>query len=261
MVASLDTGIVTTPTLFGLDPSELVEDADAAAMEDIRDKKTKERQGEAIASSTISEHFQRLSRPISDIRFTHYESVDDLIEDTSGERFVRTFSPFAWVQLDEDRYMLSDRSGDYLKVHREDEMWRVSFLVKAPFGLSKSPYLKARIIASTRTFEDAIHAADTFAKEKFPYQIVSKNAAWRKQPATEAQLTALNKTRGPGNLLTPETTSKGKAMDMITKIKHGAKARFGKIKIQQRKADQVQQKRRDFLDGVAKQQVEVGPVQ
>jgi superfamily II DNA or RNA helicase len=50
MVASLETGIVTTPTLFGLDPQEIVKDADATAMKELKDRKSSEREREAKAS-------------------------------------------------------------------------------------------------------------------------------------------------------------------------------------------------------------------
>lgn len=260
MVASLDTGIVTTPTLFGLDPSELVENADVATMTDTREKRAREREREeeALQSPSSVRPSMALDRSIT---FTHYDSVDDLIEDTSGERFVRTFSPFAWVQLNEDRYILNNSSGDYVRVEKQDDIFLVISVAKLPFGLeSKSPYAKPREIAKAPTFEGAIRAADTFASEKFPYQFISKSAAWRKLPATDNQLAALNKSRSADHLLKPESTTKGKAADMITKIKHGAKGRFERINQRRKKLDQVQESKKKFQDRRAREQVQVGPV-
>ena len=42
MVSSLATGIVTTPTLFGLDPTELVKEASAEAMQRMKDRQEAE---------------------------------------------------------------------------------------------------------------------------------------------------------------------------------------------------------------------------
>lgn len=262
MVASLETGIVTTPSLFGLDPSELVENADVAALEDTRDKRIREKLREEEAYLASPEKLRSNETGNRNVTFTHYESVEDLIDDTSGERFVRAISSNAWVQLDEDRFMLSNSSGDYLRVTRTGTKYEVTSIVKLPPELNAaSPYARPRVIAKNmETFEDAIHAADTFAGERFPYQYISKNAAWRNTPATEAQIVYLNKFRGADNQLTAEKTSKGKATDMITKMKHGAKKRFNKQTQQQRKIEQTRERQKQFHDRLSRTQVRVGPV-
>jgi ATP-dependent helicase IRC3 len=236
MVASLETGIVTTPTLFGLDPQELVKDADANAMKELKDRKTSEREREARASeaSVVSQQTDsRLQKLAGNVTFTDYDNVNDLIEDTSGERHIRALSPFAWVQIDEDRYILSSSNGDFLTIKRGESQVEVIFNQKIPFSSSnsrsKSPYMRPRTIATADTFEGAVSAADTAAKEKFPFEIVRKNAGWRGRPATQAQVDMLNKYRGEDEQLTVETITKGRAGDQITKLKHGARGRFGRI--------------------------------
>ena len=137
----------------------------------------------------------------------------------------------------------------------------VYYVAKMPaYRESKIPYERPREIAMAKTFEDAIHAADTFASEKFPFQFISKNAAWRKLPATDAQIAALNRSRGANNQLTADKTTKGKAGDMMTKVKHGIKGTFDKINQQRKKIQQVRERQRQVEERTAREQVHVGPV-
>jgi ATP-dependent helicase IRC3 len=268
MVASLETGIVTTPTLFGLDPQELVKDADANAMKELKDRKTSEREREARASeaSVVSQQTDsRLQKLAGNVTFTDYDNVNDLIEDTSGERHIRALSPFAWVQIDEDRYILSSSNGDFLTIKRGESQVEVIFNQKIPFSSpnpkSKSPYMRPRTIAIADTFEGAVSAADTAAKEKFPFEIVHKNAGWRRRPATLAQVDMLNKYRGEDEQLTVETITKGRAGDQITKLKHGARGRFGRIVEQKKKAMKREESRERLREVQKRGEVRVGPVE
>ncbi|RMZ13560.1 hypothetical protein D0864_00405 [Hortaea werneckii] len=239
MVASLETGIVTTPTLFGLDPREIVNDADAKGLR------------------SLKERFS-LENMQGDITFTDYEDVNDLIEDTSGERHIRALSPFAWVQIDDNRCVLTSNNGDSLQLKKAEQKYEVWFTqTLPPEARGKSPFMKPRLISSVTSFEHAVRAADTFAKEKMPFQIISKHAAWRRGPASDGQIAYLNKFRGEDERLTPEKVAKGKAGDWITKIKHGARGRFHKILGQKKKAEKAVKKQ---SAAEAMQTVRVGPV-
>ena len=268
MVASLETGIVTTPTLFGLDPQELVKDADATAMKELKDRKTSEREREAkaleaseISRQTTDSRMQQLS---GNVTFTDYDNVNDLIEDTSGERHIRALSPFAWVQIDEDRYILSSSNGDFLTIKRNESQVEVIFNQRLPVfssgSKSKAPYMRPRTIATADTFEGAVSAADTAAKEKFPFEIVHKNAGWRRRPATQAQVDMLNKFRGEDEKLTVETVTKGRAGDQITKLKHGARGRFGRIAALKKKVLKGQESKERWREVQKRSEVKVGPV-
>ncbi|RMZ87109.1 hypothetical protein DV736_g5670, partial [Chaetothyriales sp. CBS 134916] len=87
MVASLETGIVTVPTLFGLDPGELLINATALDLKKAAQERQECDHGPATTTRDISN---------DTVSFTHYSSVQDLIEDTSGERHIRALSPNAW---------------------------------------------------------------------------------------------------------------------------------------------------------------------
>ncbi|WPG97598.1 DEAD/DEAH box helicase-like protein [Acrodontium crateriforme] len=260
MVASLETGIVTTPTLFGLDPQELVDQVGAKDLKKLRDRQQKERnrdrQTHAIDSSTLNPELK------GKISFTDYDSVNDLIEDTSGERHIRALSQFSWVQIDDDRYILSSNSGDFVTLKKQDDDYVIIFTKKIPAEQrAKSPYMRPRQIATASTFEDAVHAADTFAAEKFPREVIWKHASWRKRPASTNQLAMLNKVHGKSGKLEPSSVTKGEAGDWITKIKHGAQGRFNRISVAKRKLKRMERTERKFDEAVKRSQVRVGPVQ
>ncbi|KAI9760398.1 MAG: hypothetical protein M4579_001694 [Chaenotheca gracillima] len=276
MVASLETGIVTTPTLFGLDPSELVENSEAADLRDLKDRKEEEKRREERVMQDESliqkgSNSNSAIRSPSSITFTDYDSVFDLIEDTSGERRIRAISPLAWVEVDDSKHILTTKGQGFITIQKDSEtlfkVWETSPLYRATSStantggrISKSPFMRPRTIASAESLPAAVHAADTYASEKFPWIIISKEQPWRKGPASEGQLNLLNKFRSTDDQLTPERVTKGKAGDMISKIKHGARRRFGKIEVGQRRKARERTKIERVEEMKKNEEVKVGPL-
>ena len=255
MVSSLEDGIVTTPTLFGLDPQELVEEADFKTMKSLEEKKKQEKLREQQAVLAAGEPLPELK---GDIIFTDYDSVNDLIEDTMGERHIRKISPFAWVQIDDTKYILTNLDGVNVSIKKEGNEYLLWYTARLPNGsTSKAPYARPRQIGKSPTFEGAVHGADTFASETFQYDIVSKSAFWRKKPASMTQIDYLNKFRKEDEQLQYGMVTKGRAADLITKIKHGARGRFRRMTGEKRKAQKKVQKLRERQ---SREQVKVGPV-
>jgi ATP-dependent helicase IRC3 len=251
MVASLETGIVTVPTLFGLDPSEMIKDASA---EDL--KALKQERDAAPPSHDIATRPDRSANTILD--FTHYDTVHDLIEDTSGERHVRALSPNAWVQVAADKYMLCPKNGiltitnsttslpsqnpktsqNAIPTEGATDPFTVTYKYPLPPTVkSKAPYSAPRVIGTASTLSAALNAGDTFAASKFERIWIATSSSWRKGPASEQQLQFLNNLRSVSEEepLTPADLTKGQANDMITKIKYGARGRFDKLMAQKRK--------------------------
>ena len=168
------------------------------------------------------------------------------------------------MQIDEDRYILSSSNGDFLTIKRNESQVEVIFNQRLPVfssgSKSKAPYMRPRTIATADTFEGAVSAADTAAKEKFPFEIVHKNAGWRRRPATQAQVDMLNKFRGEDEKLTVETVTKGRAGDQITKLKHGARGRFGRIAALKKKVLKGQESKERWREVQKRSEVKVGPV-
>ena len=263
MVASLEAGIVSTPTLFGLDPGELVKEAD---MEDLR--LLKERQTDQNTFDSISSVKSTTESPET-VSFTHYDSVWDLIDDTSGECHIRSMSQLSWVQTSKDRYVLPAQSGDYLTIERHPqkaEFFRVVYTEKLGMHLDeeekkpRAPYKRPREIAQGASFADVVRSADTFGRSKYPRHFITHTMPWRQQPATDGQLFFLNKFRDMDDKLTGDMITKGKAGDMITKIKFGARGRFKDVVSSEKSVQRKMSKSARLKRLKEREKVRVGPL-
>lgn len=289
MVSSLDTGIVTTPTLFGLDPNELVQAASVAQMRKLQQKKVaEETRAREAWSNGDGPSLEPHVNPSAAVTFTDYSSVLDLIADTSGERHIRAISQYAWVQVGPERFVLSAPSGSYIRLERLSDpnasgsnsnntgpppiapstpqpptlaapSYRaVEIRVLPPGSGSKSPYAAPREILTAATFNDAVHGADSYAAQAFPHSFIHRAQPWRQLAPTQGQLDYINKLRGSkGAVLGPRDLNKGKAADMITKLKHGARGQFAKIEADQRRREKKMSVHTERFD---REQVRVGPV-
>ncbi|KAF4976397.1 hypothetical protein FZEAL_6926 [Fusarium zealandicum] len=261
LVSSLDTGIVTTPTLFGLNPDLLVNGATAS---DLRSIKASEGLEHTTSERVLSYETTNGPGAADSVSFTDYSSILDLIADTSGEKHIRAISQYAWVQVGEERFVLGAPSGSYIRIERINErpnttaaIFRAVEVRALPPGLAKSPYAIPQEILTAATFADAVHGADSFAASVFPHNFIHRAQRWRSLPSTPGQVAFINKVRGKSQPLTANDLTKGKAADMITKIKHGARGRFIKIEAEQRKAE----KQRATAEAKRlREQVRVGPV-
>ena len=263
MVASLEKGIQTTPTLFGLDPQEVVKDVDADAMKALKDRKESEQRREESAADTTPVIQGDLQSHNAKITFAHFDDVHALIENTSGEHHIRGISPFAWVQVDHNRYILSNRSGTYLTLKTEERQFLVIRTQKIPKQTAEkwTPYMRPVTLATTSTLEDAVHAADSYAKAKFVAPYILTRAPWRRAAASSQQIAFLNKSREEGKKLDVDSISKGKAADWITKLKHGARGRVKRMKTERAKAERAQEKEEKWEELQRRAQVKVGPVE
>ena len=70
----------------------------------------------------------------------------------------------------------------------------------------------------------------------------------------------LNKFRGEDEKLTVDTITKGRAGDQITKLKHGARGRFGRIVALKNKAQRSEDQKQKWRDLQRRQEVRVGRV-
>lgn len=260
MVSSLETGIVTVPTLFGLDPSELVDNASAEEMKTVKERKEAEgeRQSQAYEGMPVTAP----EGPPRRVTFTEYDSVFDLISDTNAERHIHTISQYAWVQISQRKYILSGDDGSFIRLEKDEETsyWDAYVVQRMPAS-STARYAKPRQLLQARDLADAVHGADKYAQKTFAHYIITRKQAWRSAHPTEGQLKMLNKVRPANKQLTVHDITKGKAADMITKLKFGAKAQFAQFQVakrrEERKSSQLEQEKQRKLGEV----VTVGPLQ
>lgn len=296
MVASLRTGIVTTPTLFGLDPSETITNMDPEKLRKLRERKETEKERQAALDNVKADPgvMRKMPEFAGSITFTSYETISDLIEDSSGERFIRAISPNAWVNVGTDKYILQNGTmGDWITLERispsptQSPLPRPLSTTNVPFGnpswkvtltsklsnlttsssstfKSASPYARPRVLLQSTSFEAAVNGADTFASKHFYSGFISlylQNTKWRNSPASPAQIEYLNKYREEDKKLKYGDVTKGKAGDMITKIKFGAKGRIMELVKQKRKEDKAKDAIREWERKADRERVRVGPVQ
>lgn len=231
-------------------------------------KKLKEDNEEEIEKKPADEPPETRHRPISpNIIFTDYHSVFDLIDDTSGERHIRSISPYTWVEVGPNKYVLSATPGfltleKRLRKGSDKEVFVVLETAKLPSFLKKtgSPYRTPRELAHSEDFTQALHAADTYASKNYPRIFISKKQSWRDQPATDGQLAFLNKVRPKDDQLTKGSLKKGKATDMITKLKHGARGRFAEFEADKRRVEREKLKVEQEAAFKRNEEVSVGPL-
>ncbi|RAH71721.1 DEAD/DEAH box helicase [Aspergillus aculeatinus CBS 121060] len=261
MVATLETGVISTPTLFGLHPDEILE---KTKVKDIKEKKDDENNNyREQPDSKLPDPYAEDPAQSGNIKltFTKYDTIYDLINDMKSDRHIRSLSRYAWVRVAEHRYVLSGTAG-WLTIEKESERqpeeWTVHHVLQ--YGLSQEvrKYARPRLIASVADFEAAVRAADTFAGAEFEERYISAHQPWRRQPATPPQLERLNKAKIRDGTITAKDITRGQAADIITKLRHGGKKRFAKkIKERQVAAD----KAREFEDLKRRTEVKVGPLE
>ncbi|KAK2732379.1 GPI inositol deacylase [Myotisia sp. PD_48] len=225
MVASLDSGVLTTPTLLGLHPDEGLKEMH---VEDFKWTQVSDDTAKPAESKNPR------SVPVEDIALdiTDYDSVYDLLQDSSGEKHVRSMSDNAWVQVKPDQYILGAPAGRLTIFKDESGNYSVHhFAVLSTWEKSKSPFSRARVVASSLELEQALNAADTFANRIFGRTFIALRQPWRRKKASVEQINFLRKSIKD---LDPRIT-KGQAADMITKMKHGARSQYKKGKIVKRR--------------------------
>ncbi|KAK2806665.1 hypothetical protein FQN51_006633 [Onygenales sp. PD_10] len=254
MVASLETGVLTTPTLFGLDPDEGL---DETKVEDIH--KLKNRDDEDVKPRR--KRSPKVSEDKVVVDFNDYESVYDLLQDTSGEKDLRSLSKNAWVLISPDRYLLSAPNGRITITRDETGLFSVHHIAALPPDTtSKCPWTRPMKVASSLELAQAVHAADTLAGRVFLPVFIASWQPWRKKRPSPGQLGYLNKHLPADNQLSYDQINKGEAADMITKITYGAKGHFKNIMAAKQRVVRQKAKEAKYEEAKNREEVKVGPL-
>ena len=257
MVASLQAGVISSPTLFGLDPDEVLESADVKQLQRMRE----ELDSQTHSSNSNVALADSLAASNVSVTFIKYDSIFDLLSDEKAELHIRSRSRNAWVRVDENRYMLTDRSG-WISIEKSQASPNGLFLVRfiqkfEDSSTGRLVHTRPRVVANAADLEQAVHAADTFAASHLSSFQILLREPWRKSPASHAQLDFLNKKNLRDDLLKPQDLTRGQAADIITKLRFGTRKRFEAAR---KKKERTEIARMEFEALQRQGEVKVGPL-
>ncbi|KAF9439310.1 hypothetical protein BGZ76_003840 [Entomortierella beljakovae] len=252
-------GLVNLPTLLGLDPSSvsnktasIQSESDLKSLQDeIIDTIEHEEPEFPFLEETVEEETidPMTGAKIARIRVLEYDNPFQLLEDCSGmPRPLWQLSSNAWVRVAPNTYILAYQSVT-LKIEKSesDGLFRCekrTTLEKKNIKTKPTPLP----IASDK-LEDCIRGVDTWAASNIGYfpELVGRYARWRQGPASPSQkrflaqmgydCNGLNRKRNADKSLEEleedkrrKSLTKGQASNMITRLVHGAGARWKKSK-------------------------------
>jgi len=257
-------GVVSIPTLLGLDPGEIVDDASIA---DLR-----ARAGSVSSCDPDNISVQSIPEP-SSVTYLDYNDPFAMVDSFSGAPHIPRLSPNAWVGCGSDIYVLECLGKGYIRIEPDTEASFRATYTEATMHFSSakrlkvSPFMRKRLISTADTLSDALKGCDTYAVKKVlrgPLALgLLRSARWRHAPATESQKTFINKRRGKRAMdrtsvaEATEKLTKGEAANIITRLKHGARAYYEKKMREHRKESQLAEKERLRI---ARSTVRVGPL-
>lgn len=282
-------GVMSTPTLFGLDPNEIVthETADTLKQRAEEWKRIRELEQEQMMQNGTGNLWTAITLDpmmpgiAQSITYEDWDSVQSLLDDVT-DLHIRQMSRLAWVYVGDYKHILSIPRHGFLRVDKAPEGIHYSTASINPLGtfycsetreipayhLSQTSERPATVHAPPRIlFENleslshAIAAADTYATSHFPHSLTSRFAMWRNGAATVDQIKFVNKfkTEGykydlPGEHRTGRSLTKGAAGDFITRVRHGGKAIWEKSrqrgKREEREMNRLEKVRRAESVGV-----------
>ncbi|PLN79287.1 ResIII-domain-containing protein [Aspergillus taichungensis] len=288
MVGTVDAGVVSTPTLFGLHPDEILNAATATELTKRPAQQPITQPAEDVVPEEEEENDKVTDAENNEITlsFTKYDTIYDLIHDLKSEKHIRSLSRYAWVRVagsnsnsktPEEKYILSDDSG-WLTITRKtsphfnqenqsqeekEESYTVHHVQKYTSPTTLTPtYTRPRLLTTTPTLPAAVHAADTFASAHFTERYISSQQGWRRGRASAAQIAYLNKAKVREGKMQTSDLTRGQAADLITKLKFGGKGRVRGERAAREKRERVAERRGRVVERLRGREggVRVGPV-
>ncbi|KAJ7786259.1 P-loop containing nucleoside triphosphate hydrolase protein, partial [Mycena metata] len=260
-------GIVSVPTLFGLDP-------DTVSIDDETTESLEKRAAEAMALDSRD----IIPEPRS-VTYKDYDDPFSLLSQGSGAPQIAKISKHAWVGCGGDVYVLECLGKGHVRiepVEDGDEKHFRAYYNPAIDGataaaLKIGPFLRSRQILTATDLSDAIRGSDTYVKAKVVFGQMAlgllRSARWRMAPASDQQKLFVEKRWGKRKFDSDSeaeskaaritTLTKGEAANIITRLKHGAQSRYEKkVKVAMKTAQKTEKEslRR------AREDVRVGPI-
>lgn len=285
-------GVVSAPTLLGLDPTTVVDDETITELELRPDAVT----GESSVTP-IGDNRCTIPDPRS-VTYIDYEDPFSLVNQSLGTSpHIAQLSRNAWVSCGDDIYVLECLGKGHIRIepvpgggrdlHKagpsplDNERhfhahYTPTIHTETATALNISKFRTNRKILDAGSLPDAVRGCDTYAAEKIlrgPLsQALLRTAKWRQGPASAAQKLFVAKRWGyvhksvqdfrehsEGDVF-PErlkNLTKGEAATIITRLKHGAQGRYIKKLMAHRKLEIADAKEKHRQ---AREHVRVGPL-
>ncbi|GAA96215.1 hypothetical protein E5Q_02879 [Mixia osmundae IAM 14324] len=261
VVGNCERGVICTPTLYGLDPDIQIEALDPAELANLQ-RIQAERQAELRQTASEPE-ITGVMEPKS-IIYKDYDSAYDLSQDFSGTAtYIGRMSRNAWTGLGENRYILDLLGEGHINVmpmkgtdgsDQSAPVFEASYTPTNRHSATAGRYLRPRVILTNATLLAAVQGCDTFVTRvrargtAFGAMRLLANAPWRNAQASDAQKDWVHmrlrsadqaeriegsSRRTPVYIgrqkLEVDSMTKGQAASIITRLKHGFKAKVEKV--------------------------------
>ncbi|KAI0307989.1 P-loop containing nucleoside triphosphate hydrolase protein [Multifurca ochricompacta] len=270
-------GIVSAPTLFGLDP---------AAVENVVDTQEREpdpTNGDSRAAHPIGDNRLSVPDPKS-VTYIDYDNPFTLVNQSQGILpHIARLSRNAWVDCGDGICVLECLGKGHIRIEpipgTENHFhahYAPAIHPETASALNISRFQTNRKILDASDLAGAVRGCDTYVAEKVlkgPLSLALwRTAKWREGPASPAQKLLVAKKWGyvyksvrdfrelPDDVTFPErlrTLTKGEAAHIITRLKHGALRRYTKKLMIHRKLEAAIAKEKQRQ---AKEHVRVGPL-
>ncbi|TDL28609.1 P-loop containing nucleoside triphosphate hydrolase protein [Rickenella mellea] len=268
-------GVVSIPTLFGVDPDDVIGEI---TLEELR----------ARADSTednATRESNNTNIPTPDtVSFIDYDNPFALVQGSRGAPHITKLSRNAWVGCGGNVYVLECLGKGHIRIHPKatgdangphfEAHFTPAMLSRDDATTHASPrFLRRRRVLTANTLDEAVRGCDSYAKAKVVFGNMAlgllSSANWRRSPASQSQRDFLSKrlnSRRKAQETDPHPTestfdagqlTKGEAANIITRLKHGAQSRYTGKARQAAKGRKIETKERARKE---REVVEVGPL-
>ncbi|KAI0695173.1 P-loop containing nucleoside triphosphate hydrolase protein [Cytidiella melzeri] len=246
-------GVASVPHLFGLDPSEVIDDQTLEELEE-RSKKAIDSDERKMSPDTVD----NVPDPTS-VTYIDYDDPFALIHESSGTPHVLQLSQYQWVGCGGDIHVLDCLGKGFMKIEPTYDENQPELRYKATYtptvnlpahvtrSMKISPFQRTKNVLEATNLHDAVKGCDMYVRSQvLPGGSVIgilRTAQWRRQPATANQKAFVLK-RWEKRLAMDSSSAqhdvsrltKGEAANIITRIRHGAQARYEKKAKEEKKA-------------------------
>ncbi|KAL2915739.1 putative ATP-dependent helicase IRC3 [Polyrhizophydium stewartii] len=242
---------------FGSDSryTEFYDPGDDAKIFDEELDELKRRMGEFAGPNAepLSPEEERMMRMAQRVAYKLHPFSNPFLQ-TEIERnlnFAQALSPYAWVRVGQNRWVLELLFGKAALVAEPSAEQPGLFTVAKHTRLKKNGvmFTTKTIVADTDTIKHALNAGDQYLRITMPKRLADKHkwtASWRSQPPSENQLKFVQSKGIPDT----DSLTRGDVHTIITSMKHGAKGASAKSDAKARRETRARQGRTNvFTDG------------